>query len=119
VVGENLVAPSVPIEVGKTRALVQVLHRPMKPGQKPQVHHDLENQNGPYEDWQGVSHREASLLIALVGLCNILVLTGSLHRIDHPRCVSAKNACIFYRTLTSGVTGAVTPDVHQAEQSGA
>jgi tetratricopeptide (TPR) repeat protein len=36
-------------------------------------------------------------------LCNILVLADSLHRIEHPRCVSAKNACIFYRTLTHEV----------------
>jgi len=33
-VRENLVKPSVPPEVGKTRALVQVSHRSMKPGQR-------------------------------------------------------------------------------------
>src|SRR5262244_744132 len=33
-VGANLVAPSVPTEVGKTRAFVQVPHRSMKPGQR-------------------------------------------------------------------------------------
>src|SRR5262252_2817488 len=35
-------------------------------------------------------------------LCNILALDDTLHRIDHPRYVSAKTACIFYRTLTLG-----------------
>src|SRR4029453_1013951 len=43
-------------------------------------------------------------LLFPLGLCTILVLADSLHRIDHPRCVSAKNACIFYRTLTLALT---------------
>jgi hypothetical protein len=51
------------------------------------------------------AEREAAPLIPLVGLCNTLVLADALPRIDPLRCVSTKNACIFYRTLTSGVTG--------------
>src|SRR5262249_38872327 len=54
----------------------------------------------------GMEHTEceASSLISLLVLCNILVLADSLPRIDHPRCVSAKNTCIFYRTLTPALT---------------
>src|SRR5262245_22490338 len=50
----------------------------------------------------GMEHAqcEASPLISLRVLCTRSVLADSLHRIDHPRCGSAKNACIFYRTLT-------------------
>src|SRR5262249_26821746 len=44
--------------------------------------------------------------IPLVVLCNIWVWADSRCRIDPPRCVSAKNACIFYRTLTPGVSRA-------------
>src|SRR5215216_4798526 len=50
----------------------------------------------------GMEHASCEVLplIFHLVLCTILVLADSLHRIDHPRCVSAKNACIFYRTLT-------------------
>jgi hypothetical protein len=47
---------------------------------------------------------EAAPLLSLLVLCKILVLADSLHSIDHPRCVSAKNTCIFYRTLTLALT---------------
>ena len=41
----------------------------------------------------------ASPLLALLGLCKLWVLADALPSIDHPRCVSAKHTCIFYRTL--------------------
>ena len=56
----------------------------------------------------GMEHASCEVLplIFHLVLCTILVLADSLHRIDHPRCVSAKNACIFYRTLTLAVAAA-------------
>jgi hypothetical protein len=52
------------------------------------------------------AEREAAPLIPLVGLCNTLVLADALPRIDPLRCVSTKNACIFYRTLTPALSRA-------------
>src|SRR5262245_30049867 len=49
----------------------------------------------------GMEHAEraAAPLLPLVGLCHTWVWADSLRRLDPPRCVSAKTAGIFSRTL--------------------
>src|SRR5262245_44729965 len=59
----------------------------------------------------GMEHAEraAAPLLPLVGLCHTLVWADSLGRLDIPKCVSAKTACIFSRTLTLAVSGSALP----------
>jgi hypothetical protein len=64
------------------------------------------------EHAEGTTAPRLSLLV----LCNRLVLADALHSIDYPRCVSAKNTCIFSRTLI-GIGGGLTTSPLSRRQS--
>jgi hypothetical protein len=56
------------------------------------------------------TEREPAPLLSLVVRCNRSVLADAPRRIDHPRGVYSKKACIFYRTLTLGIRRGGKPE---------